>query len=75
MTVFVATQQASGGKGKGKKRAKFEPVSCVTAVSDSEIQITDTIALNHGAKVFDGATNDLLAGPTNSIQLTPIGCP
>jgi hypothetical protein len=74
-TVFVATQQASGGKGRGSKNVKFEPISCVTAVSDSGTPITDTVPLNHGIKVFHGATNDLLSGPEGSIQLRPIDCP
>jgi hypothetical protein len=74
-TVFLGTEQASGGKGRGSKSVKFEPVSCVTAVSDSGTPITDTISLSPGLKLFHGASSNLLAGPTGSIQLTPIGCP
>ena len=70
-TVFVATRRASSGKGHGKKAAKFEPVSCLTATSDSGIQIFDTVALSHGVRTFDGATKYLLAGPTDLIQLKP----
>ena len=73
-TVFVATRGMTG-KGKGKKKAKFEPTSCTTVLSDSGIPVTNTVTLNVGVKTFDTATNDLLFGPTGSFPLKLLGCP
>ena len=73
-TVFVATIRAPG-RGRSERHATFEPSNCLTGISDGGTPITDTMTLNPGLKLFDGTTNDLLAGPKDSIQLTPIGCP
>ena len=72
-TVYVATKQIPS-KGK-KKRNRFEPISCSTVIGDSGQTVNDTIVMNAGVKVLDGVTNDLLFGPSGSINLVAVGCP
>jgi hypothetical protein len=70
---FVATTEAAR-RGRSRRNARFQPTRCVTATSDGGTLVTDTVTLNPGLKLFDGITNDLLAGPAGSIQLKPVGC-
>ena len=75
-TVFVATKRAlgSGNSQHNPLFRIFEPTSSLADIGDGGTAVTDTITLNPGLKLFDGATNDLLAEQKNSIQLMPIGC-
>ncbi len=66
---------SDGDDEERERNAKFKPTECVTVTSDGGTPITNTVTLNPGLKLFDGISKDLLAGPTGSIQLKPIGCP